>query len=142
MAIHPICEYVDCNGDALLVRVRLRGADLPAGTRYYLVLRSRAGQKIAFSVASATLRVSTTGEWSRSAFDFAFPLNVIPNGEFNLQLACEGVGSFDFDPSYGVLWAACPSSLEVSTLYQVLTTAGVTVDLSRDLPTHCLLGPT
>src|SRR5690625_1471568 len=124
MAIHPICEYVDCNGDALLVRVRLRGADLPAGTRYYLVLRSRAGQKIAFSVASATLRVSTTGEWSRSAFDFAFPLNVIPNGEFNLQLACEGVGSFALDPSAGVLAEARPRQLADSRLCQVFPAAG------------------
>src|SRR5690625_7945966 len=55
---------------------------------------------------------------------FAYPHKVIPNGEFNLQLACEGVGSFALDPSAGVLAEARPRQLADSRLCVVFPAAG------------------
>src|SRR5699024_12859189 len=89
MATYPICEFVEPDESEFLLRVRLRGGDLPANTRNTLVLRSRSGKVVAVSEATVTWRVNATGVWTRSAFNFRIKHSDLTAGGFRRELRSE-----------------------------------------------------
>ncbi len=132
MATYPICEFVEPDESEFLFRVRLRGGDLPANTRNTLVLRSRSGKVVAVSEATVTWRVNTTGEWTRSAFNFRIKHSELPAGGFRLELRSEEAEAGRYvAPSAGVLAESRPRLLGRTRVFQIFPGSGKQVTWIR-----------
>src|SRR5690625_2784100 len=132
MATYPICEFVEPDESEFLFRVRLRGGDLPANTRNALVLRSRSGKVVAVAEATITWRVNTTGEWTRSAFNFRIKHSELPVGGFRLELRGEEAEAGRYvAPSAGVLAESRPRLLGQARVFQVFPGSGKQVTWIR-----------
>ncbi|MGB7449422.1 MAG: CDP-glycerol glycerophosphotransferase family protein [Ornithinimicrobium sp.] len=113
MSLEPVCEYVDTAGSTLQVAIRLLGVDAPAGTMFWLRLRSRFGGIVTESSTEVSWRVNAVGVWSRSLLRFDIAADELPTGSFRFHLvaAADPTESARVRPSAGLLSTSRPMTV-------------------------------